>query len=103
MKELTCYWCSMHLAYGVRVCRGCNSDVVYRATRRERALGAKWGLLLAVLPASIIFSPLVSAGAGASTVGFSMFGLLLAGGLAGRALQVRRFRGKVRFFRRTNL
>jgi hypothetical protein len=103
MRELTCYWCSMPLAYGVRVCRGCNADVVYRATRRERTTGAKWGVLLAALPCFVLLAPLADLGASTSTVGLTMFGLLLGGGLAGRALQVRRLRGKVRFFRRTNL
>jgi hypothetical protein len=45
-----CSWCSSRVDIGVRVCRGCNADVVYTATRREKVAAFKWGLLLGFVP-----------------------------------------------------
>jgi hypothetical protein len=44
--ELDCPWCGYHVRFGLRVCQGCHSDVVYGATRRELASAIKLGFLL---------------------------------------------------------
>jgi hypothetical protein len=105
LTTVTCSWCSSRVGIGVRVCRGCNADVVYAATRRERVAAFKWGLLLGFIPAAAVIGPIAS---GRGPREFPMvlgvlFGIMFACALGLMALRTWMLRGKVRFFRRTNL
>jgi len=101
---ISCYWCSSPVELGVRVCRGCNADVVYAATRRERATAFKWGLLLGAVLALFSIGRLATSGTSSPGIIFgALFGIMLAGGVGLMALRSRLLRGKIRFFRRTNL
>lgn len=102
-NHLECAWCRTGVQRGALVCTGCNADVVYSATPRELSRGFKLGCVVAVVPALALLGTLIRWQATGSFVALVELGVMVGGGLIARTVQVRRFRGRVRFFRRTNL
>ena len=99
---IECPWCDSLVRRGVRVCVGCNADVVYGVTKREAARALKLGLVLGVA-LSFVIDRLVG---GFSTMNAALTTAVLVAvaSSAGSALVlffVRR--GKPRFIRRTAL
>lgn len=103
-NALTCYWCSSPVRWGVRVCLGCNADVVYRMTKRERNWTVKFGFLIGVLIDLALVIPALFTPRGQPPVGAGTC-LLLPPALVFLVtwLRARWLRGKPRFFRITAL
>ncbi len=100
--ELDCPWCGYHVRFGLRVCQGCHSDVVYGATRRELAGAFKLGFLLGVVGA-FITDWLVGGYHSLTAAAYTSL-VVTASITLGSALLVFAFRkGKPRFIRRTAL
>jgi hypothetical protein len=99
---LSCPWCGHSVRFGLRVCAGCNADVVYGATRRELTQALKVGFVLGFFGA-FVFDKIVggfSSMTSAFVSGLSVVGVVSVG-CAVLVFVLRR--GKPRFFRRTAL
>lgn len=102
-QDVPCPWCGHSLRTGLRVCVGCQADVVYGATKRELTKAFKFGFLVALV-AQIPTLPWIEK---QFDLGWSLLVVPIVGAVIGGALlsylRARWLSGKPRFFRRTAL
>lgn len=99
---LDCPWCGFEVRYGVLVCRGCNADVVYGATKREKRKAFTGGLVVSLIVSQCASTSISRLRFGPGDIALAL-GLLVAGGVLAVLIRCKQLRGHPRFFRRTNL
>ncbi|MBX2831501.1 MAG: hypothetical protein KTR23_10025 [Rhodospirillales bacterium] len=94
MSEIVCPHCQVVSNNGVKVCVGCQAEVIYGSTGQERQQALVWGAILSSALSSFIMVQLFE---------YNFVAMLVSAGIGAAVTAVltdRAHAGEVRFFRR---
>lgn len=100
--ELDCPWCGRNVPFGLRVCQGCQSDIVYAATKRELTTAIKGGFVFGFVGALGI-GELVGGYPSMAAAVYASLAIMLSITVGFAVIVYARRKGKPRFIRRTAL